>query len=166
MTLDERLTSVGVIGAAGKMGSGIALLMAQEMTMQRLLPEHKKDTFELFLVDLDNARLEGLLQYLRTQAVKLAEKSIVPLRKAYQDRPELVENHEIISRFVDDFFLNLRITTDIQELKNSRLVFEAVLENADLKISLLKKLKKICPGDTFFLTNTSTSRRRFRSWWR
>lgn len=156
MALDERLTNVGVIGAAGKMGSGIALLIAQEMTMQRLLPDNKKNTYELFLVDLDSARLEGLLQYLRTQAVKLAEKSIVPLRKAYKDRPELVENHEIISQFVDDFFLNIRVSTDIEQLKNSRLVFEAVLENADLKISLLKKLKKICPADTFFLTNTSS----------
>ena len=31
MTLDERLSNVSVIGAAGKMGSGIAVLIAAEM---------------------------------------------------------------------------------------------------------------------------------------
>ncbi len=156
MTLNERLCNVGVIGAAGKMGSGIALLMGQEMTMQRLSPEHKNDTCELHLIDTDAARLEGLLQYLRTQAVKHAERNIGMLRKAYQDHQELVENHEFINQFVNDFFLNIRISTDMSQLKNSRMIFEAVLEDADLKISLLKKVKKICSDDAFFLTNTSS----------
>jgi hypothetical protein len=39
MTFDERLRNVSVIGAAGKMGSGIALLLAQEMVKQRLKSE-------------------------------------------------------------------------------------------------------------------------------
>jgi len=41
MTLDERIRNVAVIGAAGKMGSGIALLLAQEMTLAKLRPKNR-----------------------------------------------------------------------------------------------------------------------------
>ena len=36
MTLDERFENVGVMGAAGKMGSGIVLLVAQEMAKLKI----------------------------------------------------------------------------------------------------------------------------------
>ncbi len=156
MSFNERLQNVGIVGAAGKMGSGIALLIAQEMTMQRLLPENQKKSYELQLIDVDSARLEGLLQYLRAQAVKHAERSIGLLRQAYHDRKDLVENHEFIHQFVNDLFLNIRVGTDLTLLRNARLVFEAVLEDAKLKVKILKKLNKSCPPDTFYLTNTSS----------
>ena len=38
MTFDERLQNVAVIGAAGKMGSGISLLLAQEMARLKNKP--------------------------------------------------------------------------------------------------------------------------------
>ena len=38
MNLSERLENVAVLGAAGKMGSGIALLLAKELAMVRLSP--------------------------------------------------------------------------------------------------------------------------------
>ncbi len=44
MTLNDRLQNVAIIGAAGKMGSGIALLMAQEMTLQKLQAENRGGT--------------------------------------------------------------------------------------------------------------------------
>ena len=47
MDLDSRLTHVSVVGAAGKMGSGIALLLAQEMARLSYLPEHKDTVFRL-----------------------------------------------------------------------------------------------------------------------
>ena len=53
MDLDSRLAHVAVIGAAGKMGSGITLLMAQEMARLTLLPENKGKLFRLKAIDLD-----------------------------------------------------------------------------------------------------------------
>ena len=156
MTLDERIRNVAVIGAAGKMGSGIALLLAQEMTLAKLRPKNRDQVYELNLIDISPAGLEGLLRYLKTQAVKLAEKNIVNLRELYRDRADLVENHEIISRFVDDLFLVLRPSTDLGAAKNAHLVFEAIAENVDIKVSVLQKIKQECSPDTFFFTNTSS----------
>ncbi|MDZ7376283.1 MAG: hypothetical protein ONB13_06650 [candidate division KSB1 bacterium] len=62
MTLDERLTNVSIIGAAGKMGSGIALLLAQEMAFLKLKPENKGKKFRLNLIDANDDALDGLLQ--------------------------------------------------------------------------------------------------------
>ncbi|GAB4374750.1 MAG: hypothetical protein Kow0042_19610 [Calditrichia bacterium] len=156
MDLNQRLENVAVIGAAGKMGSGIALLMAQEMTLQKIKPENRGKIFELNLIDLHSAALEGLLRYLKPQAVKLAEKNIVYLREAYQDRADLVENADIIQQFVDDLFLILRVGTDLSIAKNAHMVFEAIAENVDIKVSVLRKLNELCGKDTFYFTNTSS----------
>ena len=53
MDLDTRLRNVAVIGAAGKMGSGISLLLAQEMAFCALA--HPDETFVLNLVDINDA---------------------------------------------------------------------------------------------------------------
>ncbi len=156
MTLNDRLQNVAIIGAAGKMGSGIALLMAQEMTLQRLQPENKGKVYELHLIDVSPAGLEGLLQYLRTQGRKLAERNIGQLRELYRDRNDLVENHEIIQQFVDDLFLSLRPSDSLETAAKAHLVFEAIVENTDVKVSVLKKLNQACSPETFFFTNTSS----------
>ncbi|MDP2876840.1 MAG: hypothetical protein Q8O00_11695, partial [Holophaga sp.] len=72
MDLNTRLQNVTVIGAAGKMGSGISLLLALEIAYRAL--ENKDRTYILNLVDVSDASLQGLLRYLREQAVKDAEK--------------------------------------------------------------------------------------------
>lgn len=156
MSLDDHLENVAIIGAAGKMGSGIALLLAQEMTMLKLQPENKNKNYELHLIDINPIALQGLLRYLKTQATKLAEKSIVQLRQQYEARKDLIENSEFIQQFVDDLFVNLRVGTELNNARNARFIFEAALENEDLKVSLLKQLKNICASDTYFFTNTSS----------
>ncbi len=156
MTLNERLRNVAVIGAAGKMGSGIALLLAQEMTLQKLQPENRNQIYELNLIDLSPAGLEGLLRYLRPQLVKFAEKNIVSLRELYRERADLVENHEIIQQFVNDAFLHLRPSTELNGAKNAHLVFEAIVENVDTKVAVLSRLNDLCSPETFYFTNTSS----------
>jgi 3-hydroxyacyl-CoA dehydrogenase len=156
MTLNDRLENVTILGAAGKMGSGIALLLAQEMTLLKLQPENKGKNFELNLIDVSNAALEGLLKYLKAQSVKLAERNILNLRELYADSQNLIENHEIIQQFVDDLFLNLHTGTDLSAARNSLMVFEAIVENPKVKISLLSQLKELCPRETYFFTNTSS----------
>ncbi len=156
MTLDDRLQNVAVIGAAGKMGSGIALLLAQEMTLQKLRPENRDKNYDLVLIDISDTALKGLLQYLRTQAVKLAEKNIVNLRNLYQERNDLVENAEFINQFVDDVFLNLRTGTDLGLARDAQMIFEAIVENVDVKESVLNKLNGQCSDTAFYFTNTSS----------
>ncbi len=156
MTLNERLQNVAVIGAAGKMGSGIALLLAQEMTLQKLQPENRTNIYELNLIDVSPAGLEGLLRYLKPQLVKFAEKNIVSLRELYQDRSDLVENQEVIQQFVDDASLLFRPTTELSGAKNAHLVFEAIVENVDTKVQVLSRLNDLCSPDTFYFTNTSS----------
>lgn len=156
MNFDERLTTVSVIGAAGKMGSGIALLMAQEMAMQKLKPENADKIYRLYLIDMNDTGLDGLIKYLKAQSLKTAEKTTVMLRDLYADREDLVENAEIINQYVEDVMTIIRVGTDLNLAAESNLVFEAIIENIESKISLFKQLNELCSKDTYFFTNTSS----------
>ncbi len=154
MNFDERLENVSIIGAAGKMGSGIAVLLAQEMAKLKLKNPDK--IYRLNLIDVNEKTLDGLQRYIKVQATKVAEKSIVLLRAIYEDRKDLIENWEIIDAFANDAFSVIRLGTDLQMAKDSRIVFEAIVENEDVKIKVLKALNEMCGNDTFFFTNTSS----------
>jgi 3-hydroxyacyl-CoA dehydrogenase len=156
MTFDERLRNVSVIGAAGKMGSGIALLLAQEMAKQKLKPENKNVPYRLNLIDVNDVALDGLQAYLKAQLVKAGEKITVLLRDLYKDREDLVENYDIISAFVDDAMSLFRLGTDLGMAKNSHIIFEAVVEDKNIKVDLLKKLDQLTGKDTIYFTNTSS----------
>ncbi|MCB1136082.1 MAG: hypothetical protein KDK78_07435, partial [Chlamydiia bacterium] len=67
MTLNERLARCAVIGAAGKMGRGIALLLAQLCAEQ--------GNCHLTLLDNNSDALEGLRSYLQTHLEKAEEKT-------------------------------------------------------------------------------------------
>jgi 3-hydroxyacyl-CoA dehydrogenase len=156
MNLDERLKNVTVIGAAGKMGSGIALLLAQEMARLKNLPENKDSVFRLHCIDISEQALDGLQSYLKAQLVKAGEKTTVMLRELYKDRENLVENYEIIDAFVEDAMSVLRLGTDLEEVKNSKVIFEAIVEDKDVKVEVLKKVDKLVDSETFYFTNTSS----------
>jgi 3-hydroxyacyl-CoA dehydrogenase len=156
MNLDERLQNVSVVGAAGKMGSGIGVLIAQEMAKLRLLPQNKDKVYSLNLIDVSEQALDGLRGYMKAQLVKAAEKSTVLLRNLYKNREDLVENSEIINAFVDDATRVLNFGTDLSMTKESNLIFEAISENEKTKIQVYKKLNKMCRGDALYLTNTSS----------
>ena len=72
MTLDERLENVAVLGAAGKMGSGIVLLLAQEMAKLKIKNPDKG--YHLYAIDISEKMLDGFLEYIRAQATKAGEK--------------------------------------------------------------------------------------------
>jgi 3-hydroxyacyl-CoA dehydrogenase len=154
MNLDDLLENVSVIGAAGKMGSGISTLIVQEIAGLKI--KNPEKTYRLNLIDVNEAGIDGLQKYIKTQLIKVAEKSIVALRQAYDSREDLVENQEIIDAYVDEALSVLRFDTDMRLARNSGLVFEAVIENEDLKTDILKQLQQICPDHALFLTNTSS----------
>jgi len=156
MMYDERLRNVTVMGAAGKMGSGILLLTAVEMADLSLKPENKGKTFVLNAMDVSPEGLAGLMKYLKVQVQKLAEKKTVWLRKMYADREDLVENGEIIDQYVFDVLTLVRPVTKMEAAYDSTLIFEAVNENKDLKVKLLSQIDQNNSNDPWFFTNTSS----------
>ncbi len=156
MTYEERLQNVTVLGAAGKMGSGILLLTAIEMADLMLKPANKDKTFVLNAMDLSDDGLAGLVQYLRAQVLKIAEKKTVALRKAYHDRRDLIENSEIIEQYINDVLSIVRPTTRLEAAYESNLIFEAVNENKDLKVKIFKEIDANNDHTPWFFTNTSS----------
>jgi 3-hydroxyacyl-CoA dehydrogenase len=156
MNYAQRLERVAVLGAAGKMGSGIVLLTAMEMADLALDPENKGMNFTLQAVDVSSAGLSGLMKYLRNQVLKAAEKKAVGLRKAYEGREDLVENEEIIRQHVDDVLALIRPTTRLESANDATLVFEAVNENPALKVKLLSQIATQNAQAPWFFTNTSS----------
>ena len=141
MTYEERLQNVTVLGAAGKMGSGILLLTAVEMADLMLKSGGKSKAFVLNAMDVSDEGLAGLMQYLRGQVLKIAEKKTVVLRKVYHDRKDLIENSEIIDQYVNDVLSVVRPTTRLEAAYGSKLIFEAVNENKDLKVKIFRQIE-------------------------
>ena len=156
MTYDERLQNVTVLGAAGKMGSGILLLTAVEMADLSLKPENKDKVFVLNAMDVSDEALKGLISYLKVQVLKIAEKKAVQLRKWYADREDLIENFDIIREYVNDVIAIVRPTTVLESAYNSNVIFEAIKEDPALKVKIFSQLKQNSKVDPWFFTNTSS----------
>jgi 3-hydroxyacyl-CoA dehydrogenase len=156
MSYAEHLENVAVLGAAGKMGSGIVLLTALEMADLSLDPRNGGRTFALQAIDVSPKALAGLMAYLRGQARKAAEKKTVALRQVYAGREDLVENEEIINQYVEDVLAVIRPTTRLEAAFDSVLIFEAVNENPDLKNRLYTLIEANNPHQPWYMTNTSS----------
>jgi 3-hydroxyacyl-CoA dehydrogenase len=157
-TAEDRLRAVAVLGAGGKMGSGIAWValkaMAELDARENGAPGSGR--FDLALIDANPAAFRILKAYLRSQLLKTAEKSIGELRAWAKDRADLIENAEIIDAYVDGALSMVRCEGDVSAAKPAKLVFEAVFEDLALKKELYARLKGLCAGDAYFLTNTSS----------
>lgn len=156
--MEERLRTVAVIGAAGKMGSGIAWVLFQAMAALDAAKHGSPGSgeFELTLIDANRDGFRRLREYLKGQLLKTAEKRISDLRAYAKDRKDLVENGEIIAAYVEGALSMLRFDTEVASVKRSRLVFEAVFEHLEVKRDLYRRLKEICAPDAYFFTNTSS----------
>lgn len=136
------------------MGSGILLLTAQEMF--RLSLEHPGDTFLLNAIDVSEDSLRGVMDYLRGQIRKAGEKQIVGLRNMYSGRKDLIENGEIIDQYILDVMKLVNTGTSLEQVRGSSLVFEAVSENPELKVKLIREIEGGGDSDAWYLTNTSS----------
>jgi 3-hydroxyacyl-CoA dehydrogenase len=156
MIYEERLQNVSVLGAAGKMGSGILLLTAVEMADLSMKPENKDKSFVLNAIDVSPAGLAGLMKYLREQIRKVAERKTVQLRKVYADRDDLIENYDIIDEYIFDVMNVIRPVTNMSAAYDSNLIFEAVSENRALKVKLLSDIDRNNKNNPWYFTNTSS----------
>jgi 3-hydroxyacyl-CoA dehydrogenase len=156
MDYAERLEKVAVLGAAGKMGSGIVLLVAMEMADTGLRPENRSRRYVLHAIDVSHEALGGLVKYLREQVLKAAEKKIVALRKVYADRADLVENADIVRQYVIDVLDVVRPTTVLETAADANVIFEAAPEDLALKLKLFAKTATDNPNHPWVFTNTSS----------
>ncbi|MCX6271508.1 MAG: 3-hydroxyacyl-CoA dehydrogenase family protein [Bacteroidetes bacterium] len=156
MSYEERLQNVSVLGAAGKMGSGILLLTAVEMADTSLKPEFKGKSFVLNAIDVSDQALSGLMKYLYVQVQKMAEKKMVQLRQFYSNRADLIENSEIVDEYVRYVISLVRTSTRIESAFDSLLIFEAIKENPELKGKILSSIDTNNPKKPWYFTNTSS----------
>lgn len=156
MDYTGRLENVTVLGAAGKMGSGILLLTAMEMADLGLKPENKNRQFVLNAMDVSDTALAGVMKFLQAQVRKAAEKKTVQLRQVYADRADLIENYDIIDQYIFDVLAIVRPTTSLESAYESTLIFEAIKEDPALKVKILSQLDKNNKKSPWFFTNTSS----------
>jgi 3-hydroxyacyl-CoA dehydrogenase len=156
MNYTEKLENVSVLGAAGKMGSGILLLTALEMADLSLKPENKGKSFVLNAVDVSTEALNGLMKYIRTQVLKAAEKKVNQLRSNYANRADLIENSDIINEYINDVMLIIRPSTSLEVTYNSNLIFEAIKEDPELKAKIFSQINENNKFHPWFFTNTSS----------
>lgn len=156
MDYTGRLENVTVLGAAGKMGSGILLLTAMEMADLSLKPENKDRQFVLNAMDISDQALAGLMKFLQAQVRKAAEKKTVALRKLYAGRADLIENYDIIDQYIFDVLGIVRPTTSLEAAYESTMIFEAIKEDPGLKVKVLSQIDKNNKKSPWFFTNTSS----------
>jgi len=147
-----------VIGACGKMGSGIALLMLKEMARNAAEKQGRvrEASFRLYLIDHEEERLYQLRRIFRPLLRRYAEKKINFLREAFREREELVSNEEVIEEFVEGAVDNLRFSKRAEDAALANWVFEAIVEDVEVKASLYQTLSQSCSEDALFFSNTSS----------
>jgi len=154
MNYINKYTNISLLGAAGKMGSGIMALLALEVGKLKIGAK-REENFTINAIDVSPEGLEGLLKYLKSQLLKSGEKNIVELREWYKDSAELVENEQVINAYANDVMAMIKTSTRIETAYDSQLVFEAIKEDKGLKVKLFSQIKQNNP-DTWFLSNTSS----------
>jgi 3-hydroxyacyl-CoA dehydrogenase len=156
--LNEVLKHVGVLGAGGKMGSGIAILLLQEMAYleAETTEEVGNGDFRLVLIDANEAALQNFAKEMKSYLIKYAERHINALRSFFASNAALISNFDIIQYFVDGAMRRVRFDTDPQAAKNSLLIFEAIVEDVETKVDVFSRLAKNISSDALFLTNTSS----------
>lgn len=153
MDLNQALSNVAVLGAAGKMGSGIALLLLQEISFLAL---KNAESYRLNLIDVNEKAFSHLRVYLHDQLLKFAEKNINFLRKAYVQNRNLVSNEDIIQAYLNQTLDLVYFSTELSSARHAHLIFEAIIEDEKIKAQVFKKIKESGNQEGFFLSNTSS----------
>lgn len=145
--MTDPILHTAVIGASGKMGRGIALLVLQEAA-------YSKDPFSLLCIDTREESFPELKAYLREHLTRHAERNILRVRALFETDATIVSNKEAIDRFIAIALDQVNCSSAIEHGKNASLVFEAAYEDLDVKVTLLKQCAQ--NPKAWVLTNTSS----------
>lgn len=142
MTYAERIQEVVVLGASGKMGRGIVLLLALEMAgfpSARGFPKRR-----LYAVGRSKEGLKGLMDYLRAEIRHIGETKTAG------------GNSLSVDRYVADVLSIVRPATTLISSARPTLVIESLPEDVSLKSRRLRALaSRPRGGIPWILTNTS-----------
>lgn len=152
----DKIQHVAVLGAAGKMGSGILYLNTLYLSQLALKPENCNRTFTIYAIDQSHERLQALMLYIKSLLQKWAEKNIIALRALFAERDDLIENREVIQAFIEAALALIVPSTRLESAYDATLIFEAVIENIEVKTALFSKIKENNPLNPWFLSNTSS----------
>ena len=117
---------ISVIGS-GTMGNGIAHVFATCPNVEKVI-----------LVDLSDQILKNAKEIIKKNLDRQVKKEIISQVKS------------------EESFAKIVFTTDVEEVKESGLVIEAVKEDEMIKKNIFKKLDSIVSKDTIMATNTSS----------
>lgn len=156
--MQQFLRQVAVLGAAGKMGRGIAYLLLQEMAREEAEQTGRVGAgdYRLVLIDPCEQGLDTLWDYFKPQLIKYAGQNINALRRFFVKRNDLVENGEMINEFVDGALLLVRRSANLDAAKGVQWVFEAIAEDFERKRQTFQTLRKLLHPSARIFTNTSS----------
>ncbi len=146
MSFKEHLAQLAVIGAGGKMGRGICLMLIKAILAAKLKPSPK-----LVMVDVQTAVFENLNTYLRAQLDKCLQKDDCPWTSHLGDSPKT--RQKALKQELETI---LAFHGDMDALMNRRLIFEAVPEVPSLKIKLLQQIAQHSDDQSVVFSNTSS----------
>lgn len=153
----EGVERVAVLGAAGKMGSGIALLVLQQFAIELAASKTGDQIrYRLILIDVNEGGFIALKRYLREQLKKFAERNINELRFLYKNRADLIDNADMIEIFVEEAIDCVLFGTLLEECCGAQLVFEAIVEDIDAKTQVFAKLNQLLGPNCYYFSNTSS----------
>uniref|UniRef100_A0A7S3LHW8 3-hydroxyacyl-CoA dehydrogenase NAD binding domain-containing protein n=1 Tax=Amphora coffeiformis TaxID=265554 RepID=A0A7S3LHW8_9STRA len=125
-TTSSGFETMGVVGL-GLMGHGICQVAATSGIHKSVVAFEPEQTF----LDRGKERIEGSIN-------------------------KLVSKGKMTQEDADKALGSINFTTDIQALKDTDFIVEAVIENLDLKEKLYSELGAICKPETIFASNTSS----------
>ena len=148
-----RYKNISVLGASGKMGRGIVLLLSKTILFQNV---QSKSEQKIIALDLSSNGLKEMLEYIEIQSIKYAEKNIELIRKIYEKNTNLIHDTHLVHFYAKEIKKLIHTTNNIEETYNSELIFEAVAEKIDIKTSLFEKIDRNSNGRPYYFTNTSS----------
>lgn len=118
------MNTIGVVGA-GRMGSGIAQVMAQA-------------GYDVLLFDISNDTLQSALENIKGHLQRAVELGTI--------KKEQLQN----------IMMRIHPTTKLKHFTSADIVFEAVVEDIDVKRKIFHELDDRCSPSTILATNTSS----------
>ncbi|MBE9509965.1 MAG: 3-hydroxyacyl-CoA dehydrogenase family protein [Bacteroidetes bacterium] len=156
MAYENQFKKVAVLGAAGKMGSGILLLTAIEMAKIKFQQDDPDIDFILYAMDVSEEGLKGVMKYIEKQVRKNGERNPDQVKGYYNGNDQEMTEEYLLEKYVSDVIKLIKPVTLLGSLRDVDTVFEAVSEDKGLKIKLLAEIENYNPGHVWYLTNTSS----------
>lgn len=144
---------ISVLGASGKMGRGIVLLLSKTILPKNVeLNKNQK----IIAFDISSNGLSEMIEYIEYQSSRYAEKNIDWVKSLFQKNTDLIDDSDFVKFYVKEIKNLIHITDKVEDTYSSGLIFEAVAEKIDIKSTLFQKIDKNSVVRPYFFTNTSS----------